>query len=440
MSNNTDYFIWILFFFVLIIIFGLYYSEYTPLDLDEKKKIINMNDLVENFTQSISSASDQAEGASAIYNRGLPDDNNYISEPKQDCGMPKEEQCKIPIEKKCKTHYVPYPVPIEKKVVIEKQCDDKSDTDKKEPVHEMCKTCDITLNKDINKYVLKNSVPPCPDMSSFITKNMMDYTKPDMNKYILKSEIPACEKMDMTQYIKKNEVPVCDKMDMTQYIKKSDVPGCPTCPICPECPVCPPFPTCPPEKQCKEIYDYSITDHPDMSKYILKDDVNNGYISKDELNKNYISNDFVGRRYISKSDLNNNYISRADVANKYILKDDSKQNCDKQIAAIPPPPVCPPQTICPPQNVCPPTPSCPPQNVCPPAPSCPPQNVCPPTPSYSEEEESSRNKYIPSEESSNKFNKYSKNQYNDYNKKLADNIKKNEVMGFYAGDSLFAGV
>jgi hypothetical protein len=415
MSNNTDYFIWILFFFVLIIIFGLYYSEYTPLDLDEKKKIINMNELVENFTQSISSSSQQAEGASAIYNRGLPND----IEINEECGEPKEDKCKIPKEKKCKTHYIPYPV--EKKVIVEKKCDEKEDKkcDKKEPKNEMCKTCDITLNKDINKYVLKNSVPPCPDMSNFITKNMMDYTKPDMNKYILKSEIPECEKNDMSQYIKKSEVPACDKIDMGQYIKKSNVPGCPTCPTCPECPICPPPIKCPPEKKCKEIYDYSINNHPDFSKYMLKDDVNKKYISKDELNKNYVSNDFVNRRYISKNELNNNYIS----------KDAAKKNCDQQISNIPP-------TICPPQEVCPPQQECPTQQDCP---------ICP-TSIVSEEEMSREFDPIKTRNFfDDEFNKAKKNCDNDNlieedKEKLSKLIKKNEVMGFYAGDSLFAGV
>lgn len=52
-----------------------------------------------------------------------------------------------------------------------------------------CKYCDITQNKDIDKYVLKSSVPPCPDMSRFATKAMV-HSCPDMNKYVLKSKLP----------------------------------------------------------------------------------------------------------------------------------------------------------------------------------------------------------------------------------------------------------
>ncbi len=52
-----------------------------------------------------------------------------------------------------------------------------------------CKHCDITKNKNIDKYVLKSSVPPCPDMSKFATKAMVQ-SCPDLNKYVLKSKLP----------------------------------------------------------------------------------------------------------------------------------------------------------------------------------------------------------------------------------------------------------
>ncbi len=60
---------------------------------------------------------------------------------------------------------------------------------------EICRNCDITMNKDIDKYVLKSSVPPCPNLS----------------KYVLKSDLPACP---------------------TQQ-------PCPKCPLCPACPTMP---------------------------------------------------------------------------------------------------------------------------------------------------------------------------------------------------------
>ena len=40
-------------------------------------------------------------------------------------------------------------------------------------LNDVCNRCDITVNKDIDKYVLKSSVPACPDTSKYITKNMM---------------------------------------------------------------------------------------------------------------------------------------------------------------------------------------------------------------------------------------------------------------------------
>ena len=70
----NDFIIWLLFIFVFIIIIGLYISEFTPLDLTEKEKILKLNYVVENFTPSVSSTGDQTEGASELYNWGLPDD------------------------------------------------------------------------------------------------------------------------------------------------------------------------------------------------------------------------------------------------------------------------------------------------------------------------------------------------------------------------------
>jgi len=51
-----------------------------------------------------------------------------------------------------------------------------------------CKDCDITKNKDIDRYVLKSSIPPCPDMSQYATKEMVN-SCPDMKDYVLKSKI-----------------------------------------------------------------------------------------------------------------------------------------------------------------------------------------------------------------------------------------------------------
>lgn len=131
----------------------------------------------------------------------------------------------------------------------------------------ICMDCDITKNKDIDKYVLKSSVPPCPDTSKYATKNMLCACK-DMSKYILKSKIPKC-----------------DKVNMKDYIKKSEIPACPQCPKCPKCPTCPICPKIPKHERCKKIFEYNISEHPDFSKYTINKECNKDmseYVRKDK--------------------------------------------------------------------------------------------------------------------------------------------------------------
>ena len=115
--------------------------------------------------------------------------------------------------------------------------------------YQICKNCDITLNRNINRYVLKSSVPPCPDTSQYATKNMVK-SCPDMNKYILKSKVP------------KDNCP-----DIRNYVLKSQIPACPDCPLAPKCPICP---KCVKYPKCKKIYEYNIKEHPEFNKYINK--------------------------------------------------------------------------------------------------------------------------------------------------------------------------
>lgn len=235
MNNDLIYFSII--GFVFIIILGLYLSESSPLKIDEKEEIIN--EMFQN--PQMSTTRSQTKGASKYYKWGLP-----------------EEPIKI---KKCKTKNddIPpfYPKPIKyDECIEEKECSPKKNHN--------CSDCDILSNKDIHKYVLKSSIPPCPDTSKFATKNMIE-SCPDISKYILKSEIPNCDKFDKSEYILKSEIPAC--------------PKCPICPVCPVCPVCPPLP---PQKT---INQFKITDHKDLKNYIHKDDI-----------KNYIENsNFCGK-------------------------------------------------------------------------------------------------------------------------------------------------
>jgi len=246
----SDSIIWILFIFLFIIIIGLYISDSTPLNLDDKKKILELNYITENFSPSESSSSDQTEGASELYHWGLPEEVKYVKKEKV-------KEC----HHECKPNCAP---------VCPQKCPQKCPqtcTPPPEVKKEVCANCDIITNKDIDKYILKSSVPACPDMSEFITKNMMNANP------------------DLSDYIKKSEIKPCDKVDISKYILKSEIPACPTCPVCPECPICP---ICPPEKKCKQISEYKITEHPDMSKYISKEDVNKYYIKKDLAKKNIV--------------------------------------------------------------------------------------------------------------------------------------------------------
>ena len=239
----NDFIIWLLFLFVFMIIIGLYISEFTPLDLTEKEKILKLNYAIENFSPSVSSTGDQLEGASELYNWGLPDETPPPPPPPKQCHQECKPACPQQCPQRCPQPVVQNcaPAPLNN--------------------NQVCINCDITLNKDIDKYVLKSSVPACPDMSEFIKKNMMN-TNPDFKDYILKSEIKPCE-----------------KVDITNYILKSQIPACPTCPICPKCPVCPVV------KPVKQIHEYKITEHPDINNYVHKDQILNS-----DAVQNYIKN------------------------------------------------------------------------------------------------------------------------------------------------------
>jgi hypothetical protein len=248
--KNYDNIIWIMLIFVFFIIMGLYISEYTPLNLNERKKAIDLSYITENFSPSSSSTTEQTEGASQLYNWGLPDDKIVVN-----TDSTTQPECK---------HTPPHiygcpPEPVHTCIENPPKAD--------------CNKCDITSNKDIDKYILKSSIPPCPDMSEFITKNMMN-ANPDLSEYILKSEIKPCE-----------------KVDTSQYILKSQIPACPTCPVCPECPICPVCPPQQPQEKCKQIFEYNIREHPDIANYLSMEDVAKNFIPKDQvLNSDIVKN------------------------------------------------------------------------------------------------------------------------------------------------------
>ena len=196
---------------------------------------ISYNDqlYLESFGPKRSDIIDVGSGSSTYYKWGLSDthDDNIVVKRrrnrKERC-KPKKDLCTVVCPKKDK-------------------CNNRK----------ICENCDITLNKDIDKYVLKSSVPPRTDMSKYATKNMM------------------CPSLDTSKYILKSEIPVCPKIDLSKYILKSKIPPCPDCPKCPKCPICP---TCPKMKDIREhpdyektcIFRYNITKHPDFIKKCKK--------------------------------------------------------------------------------------------------------------------------------------------------------------------------
>lgn len=139
-----------------------------------------------------------------------------------------------------------------------------------------CSKCNAHRCKNIDKYVLKSSVPPCPDLSNYILKSEIP-SSPDMNNYIRKNEIPSCPTCpNMNDYIPKNKIPACPTCpDMSDYILKSKIPVCEKCPTCPTCP-----------KEYK-----NITENPKFKEWLaeyeklIEDKINKNYISRKECSK-----------------------------------------------------------------------------------------------------------------------------------------------------------
>lgn len=231
---NKDIIIIILFFFTLIVIFGLLIGGKTS--------------VVEKFTPEISSSDDVESGASELYKWDLPLPN-LPPEIKNNKPPSKDKKCR-PKDDKCNDNINNYEIIV---------------NNRSEPMpidyKNVCQKCDITSNKDIDKYVLKASIPPCPNMSDYVTKSMLPANNVDLNNYILKSEIKPCPKIDMEEYIKKSEIKPC-----------TPPPKCPECPTCPECPICP---KCPAKQECAtKVYNYKISEHPDYQKYTSNEKFN----------------------------------------------------------------------------------------------------------------------------------------------------------------------
>jgi hypothetical protein len=211
-----------------------------------------------------SSSFDVSGGASSKYGWGI-NENNYernnlsIKEEKQNV---KKEEVKKCVQKKddpmCTKEYI------------------------KEKNKENCNNCDILQHPDIDKYVLKSSVPACP--------------KIDLNNYIKKSEIPSCP----------------PKVDLNNYIKKSEIPVCPTINKCPTCPEVPKA-----IKSTQNTYQFNILDIKNLKNEDIK------MLLKDERIKNYLDSEYEEKNNIPKrnDEIQNNIVSYSEESslsnNKY---------------------------------------------------------------------------------------------------------------------------
>jgi hypothetical protein len=238
-----DYLIFFFIFiiFLILLIYGLPFKKtyFNNQIADLQKEIVR-----ENFKTS--SKTDIKQGASTFYDWGLRKKDDVPEE----CDIEPPRKSKSCSGGKClgdKNTYVQndyYVYPEEKK-----------------PEQPTCGNCDAYKCKNIDRYVLKTSVPPCPDMSEYALKSMVKPC-PDLKNYVLKSEIPPCP----------------EQTDLTKYVLKSQVPACPTPVVCPDCPVCPP------------AYKY-IQDDPRFKNWLIhfEDDVeekiNKLYTRKTDCNK-----------------------------------------------------------------------------------------------------------------------------------------------------------
>jgi hypothetical protein len=89
---------------------------------------------------------------------------------------------------------------------------------------------------DMSKYVLKTTIPPCPQC-------------PDMSEYMLKSECPPVP--DLSKYVLKSSIPKPQPVIIDSSACKKECGECPPCPR-PRCPdvKCPPPTKCPPPAPC----------------------------------------------------------------------------------------------------------------------------------------------------------------------------------------------
>ena len=198
------------------------------------------------------------------------------------------------------------------------------------PPQTECNSCEKSCEKPCEKSYTcppcpQSNCPPCPKLECPPCKPCAPTCPskcPDLSKYVLKSSIPPCPQLpDMSNYILKSEIPPCPRLpDMSKYVLKSSVPPpiqCPACPPCPSCPpppevkvcdnllkekdcgVCPPCPRlkCPkPKLECKQVNGNGKYYTEEDIEKIIKERTNNCKTERPGNNscipKPYDSNDF----------------------------------------------------------------------------------------------------------------------------------------------------
>ena len=143
--------------FLVLLIFGLPKAE---LSFNDQVQDLESKQIRENFKTS--SYQDSSEGASTFFDwkayssqpHPTSEDSKHHQKPKP---KPKKRNCLDDDSNYVQNDYNIYP--LVKETVVKKPLD--------------CSKCDALKCNNIDKYVLKSSVPPCPDLSQFALKSMI---------------------------------------------------------------------------------------------------------------------------------------------------------------------------------------------------------------------------------------------------------------------------
>ncbi len=290
MKSSYDIIIWIFIFLLIALIIGLYISE--------KKRIPSAlymrtggsaTPYIEHFEQKNtnidgyknSSSFDVTGGASSKYGWGINDNDDYERNHLEDT------------------------VKEEKKENV-KKCVQKKDDVSANILLPMGAKNDPMCTKD---YIQEKNKENC---------NQCDILQhPDIDKYVLKSSVPACPKIDLNNYIKKSEIPVCPpKIDLSEYIKKSEVPAIPNIEQCPKCPEIPE--SLKSKKELQNTYQFNILDIKNLKNEDIK------MLLKDERIKNYLDSEYEEKNNVPKP--NNNQSSNSSSISNILSEESVKSN------------------------------------------------------------------------------------------------------------------